>query len=92
METVEVMSDKTANDRVYWHSRRGMLEIDLALMPFSKEVYPTLSDSEKATYRALLEEEDTTLFAWILQKETPENKDLAAMMEKIIDYTKSPKP
>ena len=85
------MSEKSANDRVYWHSRRGMLEIDLALMPFSKEVYPTLDEADKAIYRRLLEEEDTTLFAWVLQREKPEEEDLARMMESIINYAKSNK-
>lgn len=85
------MSDKAANDRVYWHSRRGMLEIDLALMPFAKEVYPALPEDEQATYRRLLEEEDQDLFAWILQRSRPQDEGLAAMMDVIIEYTQKPK-
>lgn len=80
------MNDKAADDRVYWHSRRGMLEIDLKLMPFAKAVYPTLSDKDKQVYRRLLEEEDTTLFAWVLKREIPEDPAFAVMMERILDY------
>ena len=82
------MTDRTDNERTYWHSRRGMLEIDLALMPFAKKVYPTLSDDEKVTYKALLLEEDTVLFSWILQKSTPENAQMASLVKRIVDFAK----
>lgn len=85
------MTDKAANERVYWHSRRGMLEIDLALMPFAREVYPHLPEDEQAAYRRLLESEDTELFAWILERSKPEDAGLASIMEKILAYTKQPK-
>lgn len=85
------MSDKAENDRVYWHSRRGMLEIDLALMPFSREVFPDLSVEDKAIYVRLLEEEDQDLFAWILQRSKPEDAVLAQMIDTIVAYTKKPK-
>lgn len=85
------MSDKAANDRVYWHSRRGMLEIDLALMPFAKEVYPGLSKEDQDLYVLLLEEEDTTLFSWVLEKDRPEDAGLAKIMDMILVYTKTPK-
>ncbi len=83
------MTDKAALDRVYWHSRRGMLELDLALMPFAREVYPTLSEEDQAIYRKLLECEDTELFGWILQKDRPEDKELAYIMDKIINNAKT---
>ncbi|CAA0083045.1 FAD assembly factor SdhE [BD1-7 clade bacterium] len=84
------MSDND-NSRVYWHSRRGMLEVDLALMPYAKEVYPSMSDEDKAIYRRLLEEEDTQLFAWVLDREKPEDPELAKMMGHILEYTRTPK-
>ena len=43
------MSEEDAK-RVYWHSRRGMLELDLVLMPFAEQVYPTLDESDKTRY------------------------------------------
>ena len=85
------MSIKAANDRVYWHSRRGMLEIDLALMPFAKEVFPTLNEEDRATYERLLEEEDQDLFAWILERSRCKDETLAAMIDTIVEYTKKPK-
>ena len=85
------MTDKAATERVYWHSRRGRLEIDLALMPFAREVYPGLPEGEQEAYRRLLESEDTELFAWILERSKPEDAGLAAIMEKILAYTKQSK-
>lgn len=83
------MTNSSDAHRVYWHSRRGMLEIDLALMPFAKEQYPQLSETDQATYKRLLESEDTQLFAWVLQRSRPEDAELAAMMDKILAHAKS---
>ena len=78
------MNDKVEQQRVYWQSRRGMLELDLALMPFVKKVYPQLPVEEQAMYQRLLECEDSELFAWVLQKERPQDADLAYIMDRII--------
>ena len=89
--TPEQLAQKAACDKVYWHSRRGMLEIDLALMPYAREVYPTMTAEEQAVYRRLLECEDTDLFDWILQKKVPEDAALATLISAIITYTQTPK-
>lgn len=84
-------SEKIENDKVYWHSRRGMLELDLALAPFAKEVYPSLDEENKALYRKLLESEDTELFAWVLQRSEPADEGLVKIMGQVLDYVKRPK-
>ena len=85
------MTDNAELNRLFWHSRRGMLELDLALVPFVREVYPSLPADEQAIYRRLLECEDTELFGWVLQRSGPADKDLAMIMDKIINYAKTPK-
>lgn len=55
--------------KVYWRSRRGMLELDLLLAPFTLEVYPDLSPADQLQYRQLLECEDQDLFAWLMRRE-----------------------
>ena len=84
-------NNQSEYNRVCWHSRRGMLELDLALEPFVKDVYPVLPENEQAIYRRLLTGEDSDLFSWVLQKSRPEDKDLAMIMDKIISYAKTPK-
>lgn len=86
------MTDQSHNNRVYWHSRRGMLELDLAFAPFAKEVYPSMEPGDQAVYRELLACEDTELFQWLLQKSEPETPELVAMMQRVIHFAESYKP
>ena len=82
------MTDPHELKRVYWHSRRGMLELDLALMPFAEQAYAQLSRADQDIYRRLLECEDTELFGWVLQKDRPDDAELAYMIDKIIAYAR----
>ena len=40
--------------RIFWHSRRGMLELDLLLVPFVKDVFEDLTLEDQILYRDLL--------------------------------------
>ncbi len=71
-------------NRVIWHSRRGMLELDLVLEPFVKNSYLLLDQEAQALYRRLLTCEDQELFNWFLKKEPASDKDLATMVETIL--------
>ncbi|MCK5880909.1 MAG: succinate dehydrogenase assembly factor 2 [Sinobacterium sp.] len=85
-------STDTEIQRVMWHSRRGMLELDLALGPFAKHEYAQLSAEDQAKYRKLLEEEDTDLFQWVLQASKPNDPELVDIMDKILAYARANKP
>ena len=71
--------------RVYWHSRRGMLELDLVLMPFARQVYPGLDEAGRAAYRRLLECEDAELYAWLMRRTRPDEPELRAILERIFE-------
>lgn len=71
-------------NKLFWHSRRGMLELDLILIPFVKEHYANISESDQQLYDKLLECEDQDLFSWFMQKDTPENPELAHIVRIII--------
>ena len=43
--------------KIFWHSRRGMLELDLLLVPFATEVFENLSTEDQLLYCDLLAEE-----------------------------------
>ena len=79
------MADETELKRLYWHSRRGMLELDVLLVPFVQEVYATLDADDQARYRKLLECEDQDMFGWFMQREDPEDPDLKRMVKMILD-------
>lgn len=74
-------------NKVYWASRRGMLELDLVLMPFAKSAYPSLSEENQARYRHLLEQEDQDLFAWFLGHRQAPSVELAGMVEQVIAFS-----
>ena len=71
---------------VLWQSRRGMLELDLLLMPFCQDQYPYLSEHKQASYRALLTHEDNLLYAWLMGFAVPGQASLSAIVQDIRAY------
>ncbi|ATJ82489.1 succinate dehydrogenase assembly factor 2 [Halomonas beimenensis] len=75
--------------RLYWHSRRGMWELDLLLIPFLEARYDDLEASDQAAFRALLEEEDQDLFAWMMRREWPEDPERRRIVQMIVEHAES---
>jgi antitoxin CptB len=76
--------------RTYWASRRGMLELDLILMPFVEQRLRNLSAVDQQRYVRLLECEDTELFAWFMQSQRPTDPELTGIVEQIIAFSRNP--
>lgn len=74
-------------NRLFWGSRRGMLELDLVLLPFLESVYQTLDQEDKERYWKLLECEDQDMFAWFLRREDPEDPELLRIVTIVRDNT-----
>lgn len=72
-------------NRLYWHSRRGMLELDVLLVPFTKEVYATLNQVDRDLYVRLLECEDQDMFGWFMERAESEDPELQRMVRMILD-------
>ena len=51
---------------VEWRSRRGLLELDLILMPFFTQCYHRLSQQQKGLHQWLLSQNDMDLQQWLL--------------------------
>lgn len=68
-------------NRLIWASRRGMLELDLILMPFIENVFPTLTPADQQSYERLLTCEDQDLYAWFMQRENPSDNSLQRIVE-----------
>jgi len=79
------MADATELNRLFWHSRRGMLELDVLLVPFTQEVYPTLNETDRELYVRLLSCEDQDMFGWFMQRGEPEDADLRRIVKMILD-------
>ncbi|MCW2270012.1 succinate dehydrogenase assembly factor 2 [Pseudomonas sp. JQ170] len=79
------MVEQTELNRLFWHSRRGMLELDVLLVPFSKDVYPTLSQEDRDLYKRLLSCEDQDMFGWFMERSESEDPELQRMVRIILD-------
>ncbi len=68
-------------NRILWGSRRGMLELDLILLPFVQERYQSLPEQEQVMFQQLLECEDQDMFAWLLHRVEPEDPAIAHIVQ-----------
>lgn len=76
---------KDAN-RVRWHSRRGMLELDVLLLPFSEQAYDSLNETDKELYRRLLAYEDPDLFGWFMEHRVSDDAEIMRMVQMVLDF------
>ncbi len=72
--------------QLYWHSRRGMLELDVLLIPFLKEVYPSLPKEDQIRYQNLIVNEDQDMFGWFMNRETPKDPELSKIVAMILAH------
>ncbi len=70
--------------RAYWHSRRGMAELEQQLLPFLLTRYADLGAAERAAYTRLLEHEDWEIFDWLQGKATPQDPALSSIVAQIL--------
>ncbi len=77
--------DELERNRLRWRSRRGMLELDLLLLPFCDEVFDTLPEAEQIAFIRLLEQDDPDLLQWFSRKGEPEDPELARLVEQILN-------
>jgi antitoxin CptB len=78
------VSDNFEHKRVMWHCRRGMLELDVLLLPFCRDMFLTLSSEDQAKFVNLIACEDPDLFGWFMQQSIAENSDHAYMVDMIL--------
>jgi antitoxin CptB len=70
--------------KLYWAScRRGMLELDVLLGNFLREVYPHLSLADKIQFVRLINCKDPDIFAWLMGERGPDDAGLLAIITMI---------
>jgi antitoxin CptB len=69
--------------RLRWRSRRGMLELELALKPFVERRLQALEAGDLGRYADLLEHDDWDIFDWIQGRSEPDDAGLAALVAAI---------
>ncbi len=68
-------------NRLRWASRRGMLELDLILLPFLENVLPGLDSEKQGLFEKLLRCEDQDMYAWFLQRVDPQDPELRVIVD-----------
>lgn len=80
------MAEQAKLNRLFWHSRRGMRELDLLLVPFVQEVYPSLSAEDQLLYEAFLRLEDQDLYNLLLQRVEATEPDLQRIIRLVLEH------
>jgi antitoxin CptB len=75
--------------RLKWHSRRGMLELDVLLGPFTDNGYSSLSAEDKIQYRRLIDCEDQDLFNWFMEKSKSSDSEIQRLVNVVLEYARS---
>jgi antitoxin CptB len=76
-------------NRMRWAARRGMLELDLLLEPFAATQYPRLDETNRRSFQRLMRCEDQDLFAWLLQRGEPSDKELVDIVQQILTFARA---
>lgn len=75
--------DKT---KLRWACRRGMLELDLLLLPYFEHNFDQLSLSDQTLFKTLLSEADQDLYAWILNFQACPHENFHQLLMNIRSY------
>ncbi len=75
--------------RIKWSCRRGMLELDVIVMPFFDECFESLSEKEQQDFVSLMACDDPDLFTWMMGHGRSDNLAQAAMVDKIVAHNRS---
>lgn len=78
--SVETMDFPVHINLLYWRSRRGLLELELLLVPFLRERYADLSQQAQRSYARLLEFEDPDIYDWIQERSQPDDESLVSIV------------
>ena len=83
------MTDDIEVKRLTWHSRRGMLELDVLLKPFVEEAYRSLEPEDQQRYKELLDCEDADLFTWFMERIEPEDPDMSRIVNIVLEHART---
>jgi antitoxin CptB len=79
------MYTETDFNRLRWHCRRGMLELDVLLIPFLEDRFRLLSLQDQQCFEKLIASEDQDLFSWLMRSTVPEDVDHKRLVDIILE-------
>lgn len=69
------------DERIRWHCRRGLLELDLVLSKFLDKKYPALSGPQKSIFSRLLAYQDNDLWDLLSGKADTSDPEIRKFIE-----------
>jgi antitoxin CptB len=72
-----------------WRSRRGLLELELLLLPFAGERLTEISTELLGDYERLLECEDLDIYDWLQSRSQPEDGSLEGIVSEVSAFQAS---
>lgn len=69
--------------KLQWQCRRGMLELDVILIPFLESHFADLTGEKQSMFSDLLEEADPDLYTWIMNFGECDKPELLPIIELI---------
>ncbi|PZO10928.1 MAG: hypothetical protein DCF27_00815 [Lysobacteraceae bacterium] len=79
------MSDDPEIRRLRWRCRRGMRELDQLMLRYLDGRWAQADDAERGRFLRLLDCEDDKLWRWFMGREAPQEADLNAIVQRILD-------
>ena len=79
--------DSNLYKKAYFHSRRGLQELDLVFTPFVEERFSELNQEDKVSFLELLDNNDVDLMDWIIN-EKPTPREFNNIVIQVKDYLK----
>jgi antitoxin CptB len=77
------MDAQVITGRLFWRSRRGLLELELLLVPFMQERYADLPPEAQRSFARLLECEDVDIYDWLQGRSQPPDQPLVSIVDLI---------
>ncbi|QNN46998.1 succinate dehydrogenase assembly factor 2 [Thermomonas brevis] len=77
------IDDETELRKLRWRCRRGMRELDQLLERWLDRQWRQSPTAERAVFLRLLDSEDDRLWRWFLGHETPDDVEIATLIERI---------
>ena len=68
-----------------WRCRRGMRELDQLMERYLERGWPSADDRERKLFLRLLDCEDDKLWQWCMGQSRPEDAELQAIVDRIIE-------
>lgn len=75
--------------RIRWACRRGMLELDVLLMPFFDACFDDLPSEDQSVFVRLLDCDDPDLFKWLMNHGRSHDAELAQMVDRILAFNQA---